>query len=100
MPYSIGADPLEKSRIIPKERLNTEEVQKLTSDMVQLFRFLEPSADDQTQRERVVDKLSHLLNEEMPDKNIQVSMFGSSGNLLYTKNSDGQFIKPLSDKPR
>lgn len=76
------------------------EEHKLTSDMIDLFQLLEPSADDQTRRERVVDKLSHLLNEEMPDKDIQVSMFGSSGNLLHTKNSDGQFTGPLSAKRR
>lgn len=89
IPYSIGSDPLDQEFCPPKEKLEAHEEQKLNSELEALFQILEPSQENLAQRERMITKLRHLLDEELPDKNVQVSMFGSSGNLLWTRKSDG-----------
>lgn len=89
IPYSIGADPLEDDAQPPKAAQEAEEEVKLSADMQHLYKQLLPSEDNQSRREQVVHKLSDILSNEWPDKRIKVSMFGSSGNLLFTTSSDG-----------
>jgi DNA polymerase sigma len=91
MAYSIGTDDLEK--INPKnlkERLSTDEEKKLSEDMRALYKRLLPTPESETRRTRFVAKLEKLLNDEWPGHDIQVHMFGSSGNLLCTDESDGE----------
>jgi len=92
MAYSIGSDKLE--RIKPsniKAKLTRDDERKLTGDMRELYDQLLPSAESDAKRKRFVQKLEKLLNDEWPGHDIRVHMFGSSGNLLCTDESDGVF---------
>lgn len=101
MPYSIGTDRLEKVKpgnIKPK--MTAEVERKLSGDMRELYDRLLPTPESEAKRKRFVDKLEGLLNEEWPGHDIKVHMFGSSGNLLCTDDSDGLsiFIRRLGVK--
>jgi len=89
IPYSIGADPLEDEAQPPKATLKQDEEKKLSADLQLLYEHLLPTEDSQARREQAVQKLNDILTSEWPDKQIKVSMFGSSGNLLFTTSSDG-----------
>ena len=92
MAYSIGSDKLEKikpSNI--KAKLTRDDERKLTGDMRELYDRLLPSAESDAKRKKFVQKLEKLLNDEWPGHDIRVHMFGSSGNLLCTDESDGVF---------
>jgi DNA polymerase sigma len=92
MAYSIGSDKLEKIKSSSiKARLTRDDERKLTGDMRELYDRLLPSAESDTKRKKFVQKLEKLLNDEWPGHDIQVHMFGSSGNLLCTDESDGMF---------
>lgn len=91
MPYNIGDEMLDK--VDPKTltgALSSEEEVKLTGDMRELYNRLLPSADSEAKRAKFVQKLEKLLNDEWPGHDIRVHMFGSSGNLLCTDESDGR----------
>ncbi|KAI9794138.1 MAG: hypothetical protein M1833_000450 [Piccolia ochrophora] len=88
MHYSIGADKLEKAKAKIKEGLRPEEEKKLSGDMRELYDRLLPSPESEERRARFVQKLEKLLNERWPENKIQVRVFGSSGNLLCTSDSD------------
>ncbi len=88
MPYALGGDPLEKVSGL-KKRLSAEEEKKLTGDMRELYDRLLPSADSEDRRARFLRKLERLFREQWPGAEIQVRVFGSSGNLLCTDESDG-----------
>lgn len=93
MPYNIGADQLEK--VNPgsvKVKLTTEEERHLSKDMQELFAKLLPTPDVEANRKKFIQKLEKLLNDEWPGHDIQVHMFGSSGNLLCTDDSDGSSL--------
>lgn len=93
IPYTIGADPLEAAQEEPKKALSESQEQSLSVDMKRLYDDLLPSEASQDSRKRVVQKLRDILREQWPNSNIEVSVFGSSGNLLYTNKSDGeQFV--------
>jgi len=98
IPYSIGADLLEDEAQPPKAELETEEDKKLSEEMQSLYEELLPTEDSQARREQAVQKLNDILQDEWPDKQIKVSMFGSSGNLLFTTSSDGMFLNALGPK--
>lgn len=49
-------------------------------------------------REQAVQKLKDILTAEWPDKNVNVSIFGSSGNLLFTNSSDGMLVVGIADE--
>ncbi|KAI9812727.1 MAG: hypothetical protein M1827_004483 [Pycnora praestabilis] len=88
MPYSMGGDRLEKVKALPKKTLNPDEEDKLSGDMRELYDRLLPSQESEQRRASFVAKLDKLLNDEWPGSNIKVNVFGSSGNLLCTSDSD------------
>ena len=92
IPYNIGTDMLEPEVDTPRASLSVEEKNALSRDLKRLYNELLPSAASEDNRRRVVQKLKHILQEEWPDRKLEVSMFGSSGNLLYTNKSDGARI--------
>lgn len=96
MGYNIGDEKLE--RIKPsnvKAKLTKDEERKLTGDMRELYDRLLPTENSDSKRKKFVQKLEKLLNDEWPGHDIRVHMFGSSGNLLCTDESDGRFSPPL-----
>lgn len=90
MKYTIGADVLEPDEESAKATLDAATEKQLTLQMNALHKDLLPSAESQDNREKVVEKLRGILQEEMPNRKVDVSVFGSSGNLLNTSKSDGQ----------
>ncbi|KAK3694237.1 hypothetical protein B0T22DRAFT_370084 [Podospora appendiculata] len=89
MPYSLGTDPLEAvdpNKI--KSKLSEDDERQLTTDMRELYDRLLPTKEVEINRRKLVNKLERLLNEEWPGHNIQVHLFGSSGNLLCSDDSD------------
>jgi DNA polymerase sigma len=91
MPYSIGSERLEKlSSPVVKSKLSEDEERKLSTDMRELYDRLLPTADVENKKEKLVRKLQKLFNDEWPGHDIQVHMFGSTGNLLCTDTSDGK----------
>lgn len=89
IPYNIGTDLLPREDGKVKASLEPHEEKKLSGDMRELYDRLLPPTDEHDRRKQVVKKLQMMLSEEWPEKNIHVSKFGSSGNLLYTSKSDG-----------
>jgi DNA polymerase sigma len=90
MAYSIGSDKLEKTKPSSvKQKLTRDDERKLTGDMREFYGRLLPTTESETKRKRFVQKLEKLLNDEWPGHEIRVHMFGSSGNLLCTDESDG-----------
>lgn len=90
VPYSIGGDKLERATSMPKKYLNPQEEEKLSGDMRELYDRLLPSTESEERRLRFVQKLESLLNKQWPGNSIKVHVFGSSGNMLCTSDSDGQ----------
>ena len=72
-----------------KSKLSEDEERKLSTDMRELYDRLLPTADVENKKEKLVRKLEKLFNDEWPGHDIQVHMFGSTGNLLCTDTSDG-----------
>lgn len=90
MPYSIGnekLDDVDLSQI--KTKLSEDEERRLSTDMRTLYDQLLPTQQSETRREDLVKKLEKLFNDEWSGHNIRVHVFGSSGNLLCTDESDG-----------
>lgn len=90
IPYSVGGDKLEKASTMPKKFLNPVEEEKLSGDMRELYNQLYPSPESDKRRSSFLEKLSRILNEQWPEGDIKVHVFGSSGNLLCTDESDGR----------
>ncbi|KAI9799782.1 MAG: hypothetical protein M1826_005432, partial [Phylliscum demangeonii] len=89
MHYSIGGDPLDRVPTGLKSALRPDEETKLTGDMRALYDRLLPSAESEARRTTLVRKLDTLLNQQWPQSGgIEVRVFGSSGNLLCTSDSD------------
>lgn len=89
IPYSVGGEQLERPSSMPKKYLNPTEEGKLSGDMRELYDRLLPTKDSDEKRAKFVRKLERILNEKWPDNDIRVHVFGSSGNLLCTNDSDG-----------
>ena len=90
IPYSVGGDLLERPKSIPKKYLNPIEENKLSGDMRELYDRILPSTESEARRAKFLHKLQKILNERWPGNEIQVHVFGSSGNMLCTSDSDGQ----------
>ena len=88
MQYNIGDALLEKPKEPPKKSLDPHEDKKLSGDMRELYDRLLPSADSDARRARFLEKLGDILRKEWPSFEFKVHMFGSSGNLLSTNDSD------------
>lgn len=90
IPYSIGSDRLERVGLDKvKDSLSKDEERKLSTDMRELYDRLLPSAKVEENRKKLVQKLEQIFNDEWPGHEIQVHLFGSSGNLLCSDDSDG-----------
>lgn len=91
VPYSIGGDQLERPTKIPKKYLTPVEEGKLSGDMRELYDRILPRRENDVKRAKFVQKLERILNDQWPGNNIKVHVFGSSGNMLYTSDSDSQY---------
>lgn len=90
IPYSVGGDQLERAKTIPKKYLNPVEEKKLSGDMRELYDRILPLDESGERRARFKQKLERILNEQWPGNDIKVHIFGSSGNMLCSSDSDGQ----------
>lgn len=91
MAYSLGADKLDELNSADiKSKLSEDEERTLSTDMRELYDRLLPTTQSESRREKLVQKLEKLFNEAWPGHDIRVHVFGSSGNLLCTDESDGQ----------
>lgn len=89
MPYTDDAEKeLGPPKKEPRKTLNPVEQDKLSGDMRELYDRLLPSQDSEDRRAKLVAKLDRILTQEWPDANIRVNVFGSSGNLLSSTDSD------------
>jgi DNA polymerase sigma len=94
MPYSLGTDRLEKVDMDKiKSQLSEEEEKKLETAMQDLFDRLLPTDAIEINRRKLVNKLEKLFNDEWPGHDIRVNLFGSSGNLLCSDDSDGRHFR-------
>jgi DNA polymerase sigma len=88
--YNIGDEPLGDPPIEPKNALDPHEEKKLTGDMRELYDRLLPTPESEKRRRQFVEKLEGILRKEWPGTEFKVHVFGSSGNLLCTSDSDGR----------
>jgi DNA polymerase sigma len=91
MQYDIGDAPLDTPKEEQKKSLDPEEDKKLSGDMRELYDRLLPSEDSKERRTLLITKLERILRKEFPGNDFNVVVFGSSGNLLCTNDSDGMF---------
>ena len=98
IPYSVGGDMLERSKQPPKKFLGSEQESKLTKDMYSLYDKLLPSKESEERRAAFVTKLEAILNKRWPGHETKVHVFGSSGNLLCTSESDGKLKTPMTPR--
>ena len=89
MPYE-SSDILDQPKEEPKKTLDPHEHNKLTGDMRELYDRLQPSGENTRKRDRFVQKVEHILETEFPGNLSKVHVFGSSGNMLYTTDSEGK----------
>ncbi|KAH6625802.1 hypothetical protein C7974DRAFT_377258 [Boeremia exigua] len=87
MPYE-SSEILELAKEAPKKALDPHEDDKLSGDMRELYDRLQPSLDNTRKRDLFVQKVEHILEAEFPGHLSKVHVFGSSGNMLYTTDSD------------
>jgi DNA polymerase sigma len=89
IPYVEGGnEELGPPKKEPKKSLEPEEHESLRTQMDDLYQRLLPSDESEERRAQLVTKLERLLNEEWPGNDIKVNVFGSSGNLLSSSDSD------------
>ncbi|KAK5174588.1 uncharacterized protein LTR77_001669 [Saxophila tyrrhenica] len=89
IPYVEGGnEELGPPKKEPKRSLEPEEHEKLRTQMDDLYQRLLPSDESEGRRAQLVKKLDRLLNTEWPGNDIRVNVFGSSGNLLASSDSD------------
>ncbi|KAI8672981.1 Polynucleotide adenylyltransferase [Fusarium sp. Ph1] len=89
IPYSVGNDRLEKLDLqTVKSKLTEDEERKLATDMREVYDRLLPTAAVEENRKKLVLKLEKIFNDEWPGHDIRVNLFGSSGNLLCSDDSD------------
>ncbi|KAJ2991591.1 hypothetical protein NUW58_g2461 [Xylaria curta] len=89
IPYSIGTDPLERFELDSvQNKLSEDDERKLTTDLRELYDRLQPTEAVELKRTKLVQKLEKLLNDTWPGHDIRVHLFGSSGNLLCSDDSD------------
>ncbi|KAF2804029.1 uncharacterized protein BDZ99DRAFT_452531 [Mytilinidion resinicola] len=87
IPYT-SSDTLEKAKEEPKKALDPHEEKKLSGDMRELYDRILPTPESEQRRVKFVQKLENLLRREWPGYEFKVHVFGSSGNLLCTSESD------------
>lgn len=90
IPYSTGSERLEKLDLkTVKSKLSESEEKKLAADMNEIYNKLLPTDKIEENRGKLVNKLEMIFNDEWPGHDIKVHLFGSSGNLLCSDDSDG-----------
>jgi DNA polymerase sigma len=94
IPY-VSSEVLERPPEEPKKTLDPHEDEKLSGDMRELYDRLLPGADSTERRKAFVRKVENILHTEWPGNEFKVHVFGSSGNLLYTSESDGEHVTRL-----
>ncbi|KAI6781934.1 uncharacterized protein J7T54_005144 [Emericellopsis cladophorae] len=83
--YSVEPIPLGSV----KGRLTEEEERSLAKDMRELYENrLLPSERVEKNRQKLLRKLEKIFNDEWPGHDIKAHLFGSSGNLLCSDDSD------------
>ncbi|EAT78831.2 hypothetical protein SNOG_13807 [Parastagonospora nodorum SN15] len=87
MPYH-SSDILEKAKDEPKKTLDPHEDDKLSGDMRELYDRIQPTQENTAVRNKFVAKVQRILETEFPGNEFKVSIFGSSGNMLWTAESD------------
>ncbi|KAJ4298211.1 hypothetical protein N0V90_006110 [Kalmusia sp. IMI 367209] len=98
MPYD-SSDVLEKAKEEPKKSLDPHEDDKLSGDMRELYDRLQPSKENTQRRDQFVKKLQNILETEFPGNEFKVHVFGSSGNQLYTSESDDTTVDVCIQTP-
>jgi DNA polymerase sigma len=99
MPYLEGGElELGPPKKEPKKTLDPDESGKLSQDMRELYDRLLPSEQSEQRRAELIVKLNKIMQDEWPDKDIKVAVFGSSGNLLSSSDSDVDICVTTSDK--
>ncbi|KAK8132649.1 hypothetical protein PG999_000822, partial [Apiospora kogelbergensis] len=89
MPYSIGSERLDRSDMSKVQTKLVDDVEKkLSTDMRELYDRLKPTEAVEEKRGKLIEKLEKLLNDTWPGHEIRVRLFGSSGNLLCSDDSD------------
>ncbi|KAI5362422.1 putative PAP/25A-associated, Nucleotidyltransferase superfamily [Septoria linicola] len=89
IPYVDGGnEELGPPKKEPKKTLQPDEQTKLSADMRYLYDMLLPDMDSEQRRQKLITKLERILKEKWPGHDIRVNVFGSSGNLLSTRDSD------------
>ncbi|KAK6390318.1 hypothetical protein LTR65_005693 [Meristemomyces frigidus] len=89
IPYTEGGDnELGPPKKQPKKAMEPHEEDKLSGDMRELYDRLLPSDESEERRALLVKKLDKMMNDEWPGNDIRVNVFGSSGNLLSSSDSD------------
>ena len=88
MPYQ-SSEILEPAKEELKKTLDPHEDDKLSGDMRELYDRIQPTQEHTDVRNRFVAKVQRILETEFPGNDFKVSIFGSSGNMLWTAESDG-----------
>ncbi|KAK8122190.1 Pap 25a associated domain family [Apiospora sp. TS-2023a] len=89
VPYSDGGDRLDRLDISKvQSKLGEDAEKKLSTDMEELYDRLKPTKEVEAKRGKLIQKLEKLLNDTWPGHDIRVRLFGSSGNLLCSDDSD------------
>ena len=89
IPYVEGGnEELAPPEQEPKACLEPDERERLSGDMRELYDRLLPSDESEERRAKLIKKLDRILNNEWPGHDIRVNVFGSSGNLLSSSDSD------------
>ncbi|KAK3383457.1 hypothetical protein B0T24DRAFT_50281 [Lasiosphaeria ovina] len=89
MPYNLGTDKLEKVDLsLIRSTLAEDDEKRLETDLRELYHRLLPTNEVEINRRNLVAKLERLFNQEWPGHDIRVHLFGSSGNLLCSDDSD------------
>lgn len=87
VPYQSD-ELLEQAKEEPKKTLDPHEDGKLSGDMRELYDRIQPTKQDEEIRDKFVKKVERILKLEFPEAEIKVLVFGSSGNMLWTAESD------------
>jgi hypothetical protein len=88
VPYH-SSDILDTVKEELKATLDPHEDDKLSGDMRELYDRLQPTQENTNVRNRFMQKVQRILETEFPGNEFKVSIFGSSGNMLWTADSDG-----------
>jgi DNA polymerase sigma len=89
VPYQSD-EILDQVKEEPKKTLDPHEDDKLSGDMRELYDRLQPKQEHVDIRDKFIQKVQRILETEFPGIDMKVHVFGSSGNMLWTAESDGE----------